>query len=103
MINESSALKHNLKAGDNFLGFKVRGIVKDFNAHSLHTLIQPMVILQQNPEKMGLVAIKTDGTNDAAIIKRLKELYNQIAPDEIFEVRYLTDQVTDFYRGKKSG
>ena len=36
----------------------MRGIVKDFHAHSFHTAIQPMAIIQQNPEKMGLVAIK---------------------------------------------
>ena len=101
LINESSAVKHNVKAGDNILVFKVRGIVRDFHAHSLHTLIQPMVILQQNPAKMGLIAIKTDGKNDEAVIKRLKELYNQISPDEIFGVRYLTDQINDFYAREK--
>ena len=98
LFNESSALKYNIKAGDNFLGaFHVKGIVKDFHSHSLHTLIQPMVIIQQNPTKMGLLAIKTDGTNDEAVIKRLRELYNQIAPDEIFETWYLTDQVSNLY------
>ncbi len=97
LINESSAKQYNVKAGDNILVFKVRGIVRDFNAHSLHTLIQPMVILQQNPEKMGLIAIKTSGKNDNAIIKRLKELYTQISPNEIFEVSYLTDRIGVFY------
>lgn len=73
------------------------GIVKDFNAHSLHTHIQPMVILQQNPDKMGLIAIKTSGNNDEAIIKRLRELYTQISPDEIFETTYLTEDIANFY------
>ena len=102
LINESSAVKYNLNAGDIYLGFKIRGIVKDFNAHSLHSLIEPMVILQQNPARMGLIAIKTDGHNDAAINRRLRELYSQIAPDEIFEVRYLTDQVNNFYRRERN-
>jgi putative ABC transport system permease protein len=103
LFNESSARKYNIKTGDNYLGvFQVKGIVRDFNAHSLHTLIQPMVILQQNPAKMGLLAIKTDGTNDETVIKKLRELYNQIAPDEIFEVSYLTDQISDFYRYEKN-
>jgi len=97
LINESSAKKHNVKAGENILLFKVRGIVKDFNAHSLHTLIEPMVILQQNPAKMGLIAIKTNGMNDDAVKKRLRELYSQISPDEVFEIRYLTDEVSNFY------
>ncbi len=97
LFNESSALKYNIKAGENYMGFNVRGILKDFHAHSLHRLIQPMVILQQNPTHMGLLAIKTDGTNDEAIIKNLRDLYNQIAPNEIFEVSYLTDQINNFY------
>jgi putative ABC transport system permease protein len=102
LINESSAKKYNVKAGDNILVFKVRGVVRDFNAHSLHTLIQPMVILQQNPEKMGLIAIKINGKNDDAVIKRLRELYSQISPDEIFEVSYLTDQIGDFYARERN-
>jgi putative ABC transport system permease protein len=93
---------HKVKAGENILVFRVRGIVKDFNAHSLHTLIEPMVILQQNPEKMGLIAIKTNGSNDDAVIKRLRELYSQISPDEVFEVRFLTDQVRDFYARERN-
>jgi len=97
LFNESSAKIHNVKAGDNFLAFRVKGIVRDFHAHSLHTLIQPMVILQQNPDRMGLIAIKTSGNNDEAIIKRLRELYNQISPDEIFETSYLTDDIENFY------
>jgi putative ABC transport system permease protein len=103
LINESSAREYNIKAGDNYLNaFHIRGIVKDFHAHSLHSLIQPMAILQQNPSRMNLVAIKTDGTNDNAIIKKLRDLYNQIAPDEIFEVRYLTDEIGNFYLYEKN-
>jgi putative ABC transport system permease protein len=103
LINESSARKYNLKAGDNYLNaFHIRGVVRDFHAHSLHTLIQPMAILQQNPSRMNLVAIKTDGKNDKAIIIRLRELFNQISPDEIFEVRYLTDEVSNFYTYEKN-
>ena len=103
LINESSAVKYKIKAGEKFLNvFTVRGVVKDFHAHSLHTLIQPMVILQQNPAKMGLIAIKTDGINDKAIINRLHELYTQIAPNEIFEVSYLTDQVHRFYGNERN-
>jgi putative ABC transport system permease protein len=97
LFNESSARLHNVKAGERFLVFNVRGVVKDFHAHSLHTLIQPMAILQQNPERMGLIAIKTSGKNDEAVKKRMGELYAQISPDEIFEVSYLTDNIINFY------
>ena len=101
LFNESSALKYNVKAGENYLGFNVIGILKDFHAHSLHTLIQPMVVLQQNPSRMSYLAIKTDGTNDKTVINQLRALYIQIAPDEIFEIGYLTDQINDFYSREK--
>lgn len=98
LINESSAKKFNIKVGDNYLGvFYVKGILKDFHSHSLHTLIQPMVILQQNPEKMGLVAVKTDGTNDKLVRDKLREVFRQIDPDEVFEVSYITDNMKEFY------
>ena len=93
---------HNVKAGDNLLAFKVRGVVRDFHAHSLHSTIQPIVILPQNPARMGLLAIKTDGVNDEKIIKQFRDLYSQISPDEIFEVRYLTDQVENFYARERN-
>lgn len=102
MFNESAAKKFDIKAGGLFMGMHVQGIVRDFNAHSLHTLIQPMVILQQNPLKMRQIAIKTDGTNDDVIIKKLGEVYNQIDPNQIFEVKQLTNLISDFYSQDKN-
>jgi putative ABC transport system permease protein len=98
IFNESAARKYNIKVGEKYMGvYNVKGIVKDFHAHSLYTLIQPMVIIQQNPAKLGQLAIKTDGTNDKAIIKRLGELYNQIDPNEIYRPVYLIDSISSFY------
>ncbi len=102
LFNESAAKQFNIKAGDQVQGLHVQGIVRDFSAHSFHTQIQPMVLVQQNPLKMRQIAIKTDGTNDKAIIKKLGELYSQIDPNEIFEARKLTDLITDFYAADKN-
>ncbi len=101
LLNESAAKEHNVKAGEQLLAFNVKGILRDFHAHSLHSLIRPMVILPQNPERMGLIAIRTNGKNDEAIIKRISELYSVISPDEIFETRYLTDDLNLFYQSEK--
>lgn len=102
IINESAALQYKIKAGDLLNGFTVRGIVKDFNAHSIHSLIQPMVILQQHPEKMRLLAVKTDGKNDKAVIQEINNLVAQISPDSVAEVQYLTDQINQFYQREQN-
>ena len=102
IINESTALEYKIKAGDLLNGFTVRGIVKDFNAHSLHALIQPMVILQQHPEKMRLLAIKTNGKNDKSIIKTIDQLATKISPESVVEVSYLTDQINHFYEREQN-
>jgi|WetSurMetagenome_2_1015567.scaffolds.fasta_scaffold00002_132 putative ABC transport system permease protein len=98
LINESAAVKYNVHAGENILVFRVKGIVRDFHAHSMHSLIQPMVILQQNPESMGLIAVRTDGKNDDEAISRLKDLFFSVSPDEVFETQYLTEIVNQFYQ-----
>jgi len=102
LFNESAAKLFNVKTGDNYQGVNIIGIVKDFNSHSLYTPIEPLIILQQNPSKMGLLAIKTDGTNDLQVIKRLNEVYSQISPDEIFDVKYLEDQMKTWYSHEKN-
>ena len=97
IINESAALEYNLKAGELLNGFTIRGIVKDFSAHSMHTLIQPMVILQQHPDKMRLLAIKTNGLKDSEIIKETEKLVRQISPKSTVQITHLTDQINQFY------
>jgi putative ABC transport system permease protein len=98
LFNESSAKKYNIKAGDNYLKvFHVLGIVRDFQSQSSRTAIGPLVILQQHPEKMSLLVIRTDGSNDKEIIGRLRTLYNQTDPDEIFDVTRYTDSVNGLY------
>lgn len=102
LINETAAKKHNVKAGERLLAFNVLGVVKDFNAHSMHVDISDLVILQQNPARMSQLVIKTDGSNDEVIKAKLRQLFNQISPDEIFETRYLTDRLELFYEREQN-
>ena len=103
IFNESSARKYKVKAGDSFLNvFHVLGIVKDFHAHSLHSPINPMVIIQQNPGKLSLLVIKTDGRNDNMVIKKLQELYSEADPDEVFNIVRYEDSISGLYTREKS-
>ena len=102
IFNESAALKYNVKVGEPFSGFNVKGIVKDFTAHSTRRLIEPMVILQQHPEKMRYLVVKTEGINDNIIQQKLYELIKQVSPDAFIDVTYLTDQINHFYQREQN-
>lgn len=98
IFNESAAEKYNLKVGDYaFGGFPVRGIVKDFSAHSMHKTIEPMAIMQQSPKNMRLLAIKTTGEDNEHVIAEVEKLFCQISPDKTPEVYPLTEQISQFY------
>ena len=98
IFNEAAAKKYQLKVGELFNGFNVRGIVKDFNGHTFHSLIKPMVILQQDPQKMNLFAIKTSGLNNEEIIQKASKFFKKISPDVIVNIYTLTDQIQQFYK-----
>jgi putative ABC transport system permease protein len=97
IFNESAAKKYNLKVGELFNGFPIHGIVKDFTAHSMHSAIKPMVIIQQNPTKMGLFAIKTTGETDDEIKASVGKLFKKISPDKIVSIYTLQEQIDRFY------
>ncbi len=101
IFNESAVKEYHITEGENFLSFNIKGVVKDFNAHSLHSLIQPMVIIQQHPERCSLIAIKTDGKNDKAIIATMKGLLKEMTPGQYVTGYYLTDQINGFYQNEE--
>jgi len=97
IFNESAAIMYDLKVGEMFNGFYIQGIVKDFTAHSMHKLINPMVIIQQHPNKMGLFAIKTTGETDNEIKASITELLKEISPDKMPSIFTLQEQINQFY------
>ncbi|MBE9467772.1 MAG: ABC transporter permease [Bacteroidetes bacterium] len=98
IFNESAALMYNLKAGELFNGvFIIKGIVKDFTAHNMHNSIEPMVIIQQHPDKMSLFAVKTTGKTDEQIKANITKLFKEISPDQIVSIYTLKDQINQFY------
>ena len=103
LINESSARKYNLKAGDNYLNaISYKRHCKRFSCSFAAYINSTNGNSSAESFKDESCRNQNDGTNDKAIISRLRELYNQISPDEIFEVRYLTDEIANFYRYEKN-
>ncbi len=102
IFNETAARKNNVKAGDFFAGYRVNAIVKDFHAHSFRERIQPTIIMPQNPQKMQLFVVKTDGLNNASILKSVDAMFKTITPDKIVNSYLLTDQIKQFYTRERN-
>lgn len=90
IIGQSVTIGFNDKAGP------VIGVVKDFNTASLHTNLQPVVML---PFHMAYDAgIKIATTNTTGVIKKIEEAYNSQYPEYLFEYTFLDDYLGRLYR-----
>lgn len=73
------------------------GVVKDFNLHSLHSQIAP-VLMTTLSHDYAFVGIKIDGTEGMKSIGQIKQLWEFVYPDNIFEYHFLDDQIAEFYK-----
>ncbi|MFS2185236.1 ABC transporter permease [Mucilaginibacter sp. Mucisp84] len=73
------------------------GVVKDFHAKSLYTAIAPEYIstFRKGYQYAG---VKIGSNNPSAVIDRIKKEWQEIYPDNVFEYRFLNQQIADFYQ-----
>ncbi|MBI9037741.1 MAG: ABC transporter permease [Bacteroidales bacterium] len=73
-------------------GFKLIGVVKDFNYQSLHQPIGPLFITFL--DNMNEIVIRISGTNQMAIINKIEKAWIQKYPEDPFNFAFV-DQVID--------
>jgi putative ABC transport system permease protein len=73
------------------------GVVKDFHAKSLYTAIAPEYV---STFRRGYqyVGIKIGSGNPSAVIDHIKKEWQAVYPDNVFEYRFLDQQIADFYQ-----
>ena len=109
VINEVAAKNLALVVGDEFtwdcdasfcpLRGTVIGIVKDFNFHSLHRPVQPL-ILKLNPW-YNHVVIKLNTENFGRSLERIEQVWSQFEDDFGFEFSFLSEDLNDMYRSEE--
>tara|TARA_R110000796_G_scaffold71409_4_gene162106 strand:+ start:27656 stop:30118 length:2463 start_codon:yes stop_codon:yes gene_type:complete len=83
---------------------KVIGVVKDFNAFSLHVKVEPTAIFRyqlQNGSAQGLPTLMVH-INDGAVgptMKFLENKFTELDPNHPFEYEFLDQQAEELYRG----
>jgi putative ABC transport system permease protein len=96
IFNEVAARKFKLSVGDHFLSDNIIGITKNFHFHSLHSPIDPILIVAQTSNYPNLL-IKTNG-NNTAVLKHLKNVCNTISSGYTYDSEILSDRIADFYK-----
>ena len=105
IINEAAArffgLKQTMYAGlinnSEHVQGKIVGVVKDFNFHSLHSGITPLV-LEYRPQWGShlLVRIRAGKTREG--IQWLQQKIKAITPSDIFDYSFLDEHIASLYR-----
>lgn len=74
----------------------VVGVSQDFNTHSLHQPISPLVILPQN-EPGGVLHIRVDSDNLIGALNRIENVWGEVEPNTPFRFSLLDKDLMKLY------
>jgi len=96
--NPQNIIGHSFTAGD--LTDKpgtIVGVVKDFHAKSLYKTIEPTYI-STSRSLYQYAGIRIDMKNRVAALAHIQKIWQSVFPDNVFEYRFLDEQIGDFYQ-----
>ena len=81
------------------------GVVKDFNAYSLHQKIEPSVLTSYRDQYRNLgIKLSAQQSNPEAISQLVKEIetaWNATFPDFVFKYTFLDETLANFYKSEE--
>ena len=107
IINETLARKLGFRNPNQVLGKTIQyylsevplpivGVVRDFHQKSLRDQIEPCV-LTTFPNMYAQVGIRISGSNPTQTLAHVREVWQSLYPNEVFEHEWLHEQVARFY------
>lgn len=80
---------------------QITGVISDFNTEPLRYALSPTLIVQDT-SLYNMACIRLEkGSNVAAASKEIEALWKRTFPNEVFELKFLDDQVDGFYRSEE--
>lgn len=77
---------------------EIIGVLADFNTSSLHSAVIPVIILQL-PKTYKEAGIRIAANTDIpSTIAALEAAWKKVYPEEVFEAKFLDQQLNNFYR-----
>ncbi|GAB3704418.1 ABC transporter permease [Spirosoma flavus] len=110
LINETFLKKLNLHDPKQAIGLKIQyylspvllpivGVVKDFHQRSLHEEIGPCFIASYSPS-FKQAGIRISGKNPAQTLQYIRQVWQKLYPNDVFNYTYLDDQLAQFYENE---
>ncbi|SDD21429.1 putative ABC transport system permease protein [Mucilaginibacter pineti] len=109
LVNEKLMRKLGIKDPQQILGHQfiagdltnnpgtIVGVVKDFNAKSLYSAIEPEYISTYR-KAYQYMGVRIDMKNRAAALGQVQNMWQSVFPDNVFEYHFLDEQIADFYQ-----
>ena len=114
VVNEMMVKKLGLRRPQEILGktitlghgeqarhYPIVGVVRDFNAHSLHKAIPPMIVGPSVSEYF-LASVQLRTSNLQQAVKRVEGIYAETFPDQPFEFAFLDDTIASYYQAEQT-
>jgi putative ABC transport system permease protein len=102
VINEAAVREFGLKnpIGDNISGTRIIGVVKDFNMHSLHERIAPLVISVSN-KYLSEIAVRVKPGNIPNTLKYIQEKSKQFNGGEAMQTSFYDERLNELYENEQ--
>jgi len=96
----SSIIRQNADTSKSIL--IIKGVVANFNFESLHTKVQPLIILPVNPEKVKFASVRLSQPVNRREIGRVQKLWETVYPANPFSQFTLNESLGEFYQEEES-
>ncbi len=96
----SSIYRQNPDTSKNIL--IIKGVVGNFNFESLHTKVQPLIILPVNPEKVKFASVRLSLPVNRREIGRVQKLWETVYPTNSFSQFTMNESLGEFYQEEES-
>jgi putative ABC transport system permease protein len=93
---------YELISNNKLVRMKIKGVVGDFNTESLHSKIQPLVIIPLSSEKIRYVSIRLDQPLSKELIEKIKSKWKIFMPAIPFSLLSVDEILGSFYKEEQT-
>ncbi|HLF34493.1 MAG TPA: ABC transporter permease [Cyclobacteriaceae bacterium] len=99
-LTPQEALGKKIIYPDQNINYEIIGVVKDFNYHSLHQPIQPIVLINTNANMWGdmrVIAVRFQSKSIAPIMEKMRSKWKEVLDDVPFSYAFLDQRLEGQY------